>query len=56
MLKFFSGPLLSSAVNMVIQILHFGRMEGGDWYYAVVVFFLNICNWLSSIFDLNILT
>ena len=27
--------LLSSAMNMVIQILYFGRMEGGDWYYSV---------------------
>ena len=27
--------LLSSAMNMAIKILYFGRMEGGDWYYAV---------------------
>ena len=27
--------LLSSAVNMVIKFLYFGRMEGGDWYYTI---------------------
>ena len=27
--------LLSSAMNMVMKILYFGRIEGGDWYYAV---------------------
>ena len=27
--------LLSSAMNMVTQIIYFGRMEFGDWYYAV---------------------
>ena len=31
--------LPSSAVNMVIKILYFGIMEGGDCYYA---FFLKI--------------
>ena len=31
--------LLSYVVNMVIKILYFGRMEGGDLYYTVVVFF-----------------
>ena len=36
---FLINILLSSTVNMVIKILYFGRMEGGDWYYAVVVLF-----------------
>ena len=27
--------LLSSAMNMVTQIIYLGRMEVGDWYYAV---------------------
>ena len=36
---FLMDLLLSSAVNIVIKILYFGRMEGGDWYYTVVVFF-----------------
>ena len=31
----------SSTMNMVTQIIYLGRMEVGDWYYAVV-FFLNI--------------
>ena len=31
---------LSSTMNMVTQIIYLGRMEVGDWYYAV--FFLNI--------------
>ena len=39
---FLINILLSSTVNMVIKILYFGRMEGGDWYYAVVVLFKNI--------------
>ena len=26
--------LLSSAMNMVTQIIYLGRMEVGDWYYA----------------------
>ena len=45
--------LLSSAMNMVIQILYFGRMEGGDWYYAV---FKKMFNELSSIkhFNMNL--
>ena len=33
--SFLMDLLLSSAMNMVIQILYFRRMEGGDWYYAV---------------------
>ena len=33
--------LLSSAMNMVTQIIYLGRMEVGDWYY-VVCFFKNI--------------
>ena len=37
---FLINILLSSTVNMaIIQILYFGRMEGGDWYYGVVVLF-----------------
>ena len=28
--------LLSSATNMVTQIIYLGRMEVGGWYYAVV--------------------
>ena len=27
--------LLSSAMNMVTQIIYLGRMEVGDWYYGV---------------------
>ena len=27
---------LSSAINMVTQIIYLGRMEVGDWNYAVV--------------------
>ena len=42
--------LLSSAMNMVIKILYFGRMEGEDWYYSV---FKKNCNGLSSILDLK---
>ena len=26
--------MLSSATNMVTQIIYLGRMEVGDWYYA----------------------
>ena len=26
---------LSSTMNMVTQIIYLGRMEVGDWYYAV---------------------
>ena len=33
--------LLSSAMNTVTQIIYLGRMEVGDWYYAVC-FFKNI--------------
>ena len=44
MLKVFEWTiLLSSATNMVTQIIYLGRMEVGDWYYTVVVF-LNIFN------------
>ena len=45
--------LLSSAMNMVIKILYFGRMEGGDWYYTV---FKKMFNELSSIkhFNMNL--
>ena len=32
--------LLSSATNMVTQSIYLGRIEVGDWYYAV--FFLKI--------------
>ena len=36
MLKFLNATLLlSSATNMVTQIIYLGRMEVGDWYYAV---------------------
>ena len=30
--------LLSSAMNMVTQIIYLGRMEVGDWYYTVFFF------------------
>ena len=42
---FLMDLLLSSAalLYIVIQIFYFGRIEGGDWYYTVVVF-----NGLSS--------
>ena len=33
--------LLSSATNMVTQIIYLGRMEVGDWYYSFL-FFVNI--------------
>ena len=29
--------LLSSAIDMVTQIIYLRRMEVGDWYYAVVL-------------------
>ena len=48
---FLINILLSSTVNMAIKILYFGRMEGGDWYYAVVCFVLIYFNWLSSILE-----
>ena len=53
-LSFLMYLLLSSAMNMVLKILYFGIMEGGDWYYAV--FKINLFNGLSSILDLSILT
>ena len=34
--------LLSSATNMVTQIIYLGRMEVGDWNYTVFFFFVNI--------------
>ena len=37
--------LLSSATNMVTQIIYLGRVEVGDWQHAVV-FFLNIFYWV----------
>ena len=40
--KVFEWTILpSSATNIVAQIIYLGRMEVGDWYYAVG-FFLNI--------------
>ena len=30
--------LLSSAMNMVTQIIYLGRIEVGDWYYVVFFF------------------
>ena len=48
---FLINILLSSTLNMAIKILYFGRMEGGDWYYAVVCFVLIYFNWLSSILE-----
>ena len=48
--------LLSSAMNMVTQIIYLGRMEVGDWYYAVC-FFLNIFfNGVYGSLDLDNLT
>ena len=44
---FLMNLLLSSTVNIVIKILYFGRMEGGNWYYTVVAFTKKI-NGLSS--------
>ena len=38
-------------MNMVMKILYFGRIEGGDWYYAV--FKKKQFNGLSSILDLK---
>ena len=46
MLVILMDLLLSSAMKMVIKILYFGRMEGGDWYYTVY-------NGLSSILDIK---
>ena len=48
---FLINILLSSTVNMALKILYFGRMEGGDWYYAVICFVLIYFNWLSSILE-----
>ena len=50
-LSFLMDLLLSSAMNMVLKILYFGRMEGGDWYYAV--FKKKLFNGLCSILDLK---
>ena len=47
--------LLSSATNMVTQIIYLGRMEVGDWYYAVI-YLKNICNGVCGSLDLDILT
>ena len=47
--------LRSSAMNMVTQIIYLGRIEVGDWYYAV--FFLKILfNRFYGSLDLDILT
>ena len=36
MLKVFELTIfLSSTMNMVTQIIYLGRLEVGDWYYAV---------------------
>ena len=47
--------LLSSAINMVTQIIYLGRMEVGDWYYAVVLE-RNVFNGFYGSLDLYILT
>ena len=47
--------LWSSAMNMVTQIIYLGRIEVGDWYYAV--FFLKILfNGFYGSLELDILT
>ena len=43
--------LLSSAMNMVTQIIYLGRMEVGDWYYAV--FFRYFLNGVYGSLDLD---
>ena len=48
--------LLSSATNMVTQIIYLRRMEVGDWYYAVVVFFKYSFKVFYGSLDLDILT
>ena len=44
--------LLSSAMNMVTQIIYLGRMVVGDWYYTVF-FFVNFFNGFYSGLDLR---
>ena len=52
---FESTILLSSAINMVTQIIYLGRMEVGDWNYTV--FFLNIFfNGFYGSLDFDMLT
>ena len=49
--------LPSSATNMVTQIIYLGRMEVGDWYYTVFLFFCKyLFNGFYSGLDLDILT
>ena len=47
--------LLSSAMNMVTQIIYLGRMEVGGWYYAVF-FCKYLFNGFYGSLDLDILT
>ena len=46
---------LSSTMNMVTQIIYLGRMEVGDWYYAVL-FKKKILNRVYGSLDLDNLT
>ena len=48
--------LLSSATNMVTQIIYLGRMEVGDWYYSFLFFCKYFFNGFYSGLDLDILT
>ena len=48
--------LLSSAMNMVTQIIYLGRKEVGDWYYTVC-FLKNIfLMGFTAVWDLDNLT
>ena len=47
--------LLSSTMNMVTQIIYLGRMEVGDWYYAVCLK-TKILNRVYGSLDLDNLT
>ena len=46
---------MSSAMNMVTQIIYLGRMEVGDWYYGVCLK-TKILNRVYGSLDLDNLT
>ena len=48
--------LLSSAMNMVTQIIYLGRVEVGDWYYAVCFLKKYFLNGVYGSLDSDILT
>ena len=47
---------LSSTMNMVTQIIYLGRMEVGDWYYAVCFKKKKILNRVYGSLNLDNLT